>query len=82
MKLVALSFFLFFNVLSALSCTTFVIHTKNSLVFGRNLDWVSDNGVIVVNKRNVSKTSLVFPPEKAAIWTSKYGSVTINQFGK
>lgn len=82
MKLVALSFFLFFNVLSALSCTTFVIHTKNSLVFGRNLDWVSDNGVIVVNKRNVSKTSLVFPPEKATTWTSKYGSVTFNQFGK
>lgn len=82
MKLVALSFFLFFNALSALSCTTFVIHTKNSLVFGRNLDWVSDNGVIVVNKKNVSKTSLVFPPEKATTWTSKYGSVTFNQFGK
>lgn len=82
MKLLTLSFLLFLNSLSALSCTTFVIHTENSLVFGRNLDWVSDNGVIVVNKRNVSKTSLVFPPEKATSWTSKYGSVTFNQFGK
>jgi len=68
--------------LSGYSCTTFVISNENSLVFGRNLDWVSDNGVIVVNKRNVSKTSLVFPPEKATSWTSKYGSVSFNQFGK
>jgi len=65
-----------------LSCTTFVLKNDSSLVFGRNLDWLSDNGVIVVNKRNMIKTSLVFPPEKATNWTSKYGSVTFNQFGK
>ncbi len=51
-------------------------------MFGRNLDWYSDDGVVVVNKRNVTKESLVFPPEQPTSWTSKYGSITFNQFGK
>jgi len=59
-----------------------VLKTSNELVFGRNLDWVSDNGLLIVNKRNVVKKSLVFTPDKAIEWTSKYGSITFNQFGK
>ncbi|OYU95982.1 MAG: hypothetical protein CFE21_06085 [Bacteroidetes bacterium B1(2017)] len=69
-------------ILPSFACTTFVMKRGNELVFGRNLDWVSDNGVIVVNKRNTSKTAIVFAPDKAMQWTSKYGSVTFNQFGK
>lgn len=64
------------------SCTTFVLENENNLIFGRNLDWVSDNGLVVVNKRGIKKTALVFPPEVPASWTSKYGSITFNQFGK
>ncbi len=76
--------FSFAVLLSTLSwsCTTFVIQDEENLVFGRNLDWVSDNGVVVVNKRNLQKTALVFSPEVGTRWTSKYGSVTFNQFGK
>jgi penicillin V acylase-like amidase (Ntn superfamily) len=68
--------------LALFSCTTFVLKDSNNLVFGRNLDWFSDDGVVVINKKNVTKRSLVFPPEKPVNWTSKYGSVTFNQFGK
>tara|TARA_B100000809_G_scaffold58333_1_gene54773 strand:+ start:4511 stop:5515 length:1005 start_codon:yes stop_codon:yes gene_type:complete len=68
--------------LALFSCTTFVLKDANNLVFGRNLDWFSDDGVVVINKRNVTKRSLVFPPEKSVNWTSKFGSVTFNQFGK
>ncbi len=63
-------------------CTTFVLKTKNGLYFGRNLDWVSSHGIVVVNKRRINKESLVFPPEKNIAWLSKYGSITFNQFGK
>ncbi len=63
-------------------CTTFVIKSENNLIFGRNLDWVSENGIIVVNQKNQLKESLVFPPDEPITWTSKYGSVTFNQFGK
>lgn len=79
------SFLLLFVVIhsfAGFACTTFVLKTTNELVFGRNLDWVSDNGIIVVNKQKITKTALVLPPEKPAQWTSKYGSVTFNQFGK
>jgi penicillin V acylase-like amidase (Ntn superfamily) len=68
--------------LKAFTCTTFVLKTESEFVFGRNLDWVSDNGLIIINKRNQKKGSLVFPPDKAIEWISKYGSITFNQFGK
>lgn len=77
-----LSLFLLIHSLAVYSCTTFVLKNDSSLVFGRNLDWVSDDGLLVVNKRNVKKTSLVFPPDQPTYWTSKYGSVSFNQFGQ
>jgi choloylglycine hydrolase len=70
------------TAISAFSCTTFIIKSHNELVFGRNLDWYTDNGIIVINKRNITKNSLVFPPDKPIQWTSKYGSISFNQFGK
>lgn len=67
---------------SMFACTTFVLKTNSGLFFGRNLDWVSDHGIILVNQRNTSKSSFVFAPEKSVAWTSKYGSISFNQFGK
>ena len=81
MKKLILTLFMI-NSLMIYPCTTFVIKTSTDLVFGRNLDWVSENGIIVVNKRNQLKTSIVFPPDKPVKWISKYGSITFNQFGK
>ncbi len=70
------------NSLNAFACTTFILKSTDELIFGRNLDWYSDNGIIVINKKNILKSSLVFPPEIPIEWTSKYGSITFNQFGK
>lgn len=81
MKNVLILLLLFFTT-NAISCTTFVLKNSNNLVFGRNLDWFSDNGIVVINKLNIKKTALVFPPEKPVTWTSRYGSITFNQFGK
>ena len=74
--------FLLFPSIVGFCCTTFVIKSENNLVFGRNLDWISENGLVVVNQRNQRKQSIVFPPSKPVTWTSKYGSITFNQFGK
>jgi len=82
MKLILSFIILIATCTDAKSCTTFVLKNDSSLVYGRNLDWVSDNGVVVVNKKNVRKSSLVFPPEKPTNWISKYGSISFNQFGK
>lgn len=81
-KSLSLFFPLLFLSISTFACTTFVLQKDSSLVFGRNLDWVSDDGALFVNRRNVKKTALVFPPERPVSWTSKYGSVSFNQFDK
>lgn len=64
------------------ACSTFLLAKNGHLVFGRNYDWVSGNGMVVVNARGVQKTSFVPAGEKAATWVSKCGSITFNQFGK
>ena len=64
------------------ACTTFVLNDGNVILFARNYDWHWGDGIVVVNNRGIEKTALVSPPEKPARWTSKYGSVTFNQFGQ
>lgn len=64
------------------ACTSFCLTTAGECTFGVNLDRSSDEGLIYVNKRNVSKIGW----EKntggeSARWTSTYGSVTFNIVG-
>ncbi len=69
------------NYTSLYSCTTFCLKTENENIFGKNYDWEIDYGIVFVNKRNVYKTAFA-KTGKPAEWTSKYGSVTFNQFGR
>ena len=65
------------------ACTTFCLKDDEGLVFGRNYDWHLDHGLVIVNKRNVTKRALLIDPEDTpARWISKYGSVTFNQYGR
>jgi len=66
---------------TAFPCTTFVLEGDGQIYFGRNLDWDWENGLVIANPRGLKKTALVDPGHPAAQWTSKYGSVTFNQFG-
>jgi len=66
----------------ALACTTFCLKNNGEVLFGKNYDWMIGDGLVFVNKRGVDKTALVTGNETAARWTSKYGSVTFNQYGK
>jgi penicillin V acylase-like amidase (Ntn superfamily) len=64
------------------SCTTFCFADKGQIVFGRNYDWDIGNGMLMINKRGMSKTAMLQEDEKAAKWISKYGSLTFNQYGR
>ena len=67
------------------ACTTFCIDKAPNLIVGRNYDWDFDKGFVVVNKRSQLKTALVYWGESTAnlaTWTSKYGSITFNQYGR
>ena len=63
-------------------CTTFCIKANKDIVFGRNLDFATGLGYVTINKRNVTKTAFIGPPEKPMTWRSKYGSITFNQIGR
>jgi penicillin V acylase-like amidase (Ntn superfamily) len=72
--------FLFFTTKCYSECTSFCLISKDTILFGNNLDWYAGDGLVIVNKRNVSKKGCWFSSKPS--WTSKYGSITINQFGR
>lgn len=64
------------------ACSTFTLSNKSSeIVFGKNFDYPTGLGYITENKRNVFKTSALPANQKKLEWTSKYGSISFNQFG-
>ncbi len=66
---------------NARPCTAFL--QDGALLVGRNLDWHLDEGLLIVNKKGLSKRAMVLDPtEKTAEWVSRYGSVTFNQYGR
>ncbi len=67
--------FLILNANIANACTTFC--TRG--LFGRNYDWSTGAGMLMVNKRNMAKRA--FGPTPAQ-WISRFGSVTFNQYGR
>lgn len=66
----------------AFACTTFLLSRDGKHYFGRNYDWITGNGVVLVNARGLQKTSLKADGSKTLDWVSKFGSVTFNQYGK
>jgi len=62
------------------ACTTFCYADGGTRVFGRNYDWSLGDGMLLVNKRGMQKVALV--DGTPASWTSKYGSITFNQYGR
>jgi len=64
----------------ALACTTFVLPNGG---VGKCYDWHMGQGILVVNKRDVLKRALpIMPGDRPASWTSRFASVTFNQYGR
>jgi choloylglycine hydrolase len=61
-------------------CTSFRLRTPDAVYLCNNLDWYAGDGMLVVNKRGVSKKGCWFDNKPS--WTSRYGSITINQLGR
>jgi penicillin V acylase-like amidase (Ntn superfamily) len=64
------------------ACTTFFINKNGQMVFGRNYDWVTGNGMVCTNQRGLSKISFKTKDGETISWVSQYGSITFNQYGK
>lgn len=67
---------------AATACTTFLINKNGQLVFGRNYDWITSSGMVCTNLRGLQKTSMKNEDGLSITSTSKYGSITFNQYGK
>jgi choloylglycine hydrolase len=71
---------------TAYACTTFVVREGGKQLFGRNYDFGFGDGYIIINKRGVSKAGyesrLAGENGRPAVWISKYGSITFNQYGR
>jgi len=64
------------------ACSTFLLKKDGHYIFGRNYDWVTGNGMVLVNARGVKKASFSAPGSKTISWVSACGSITFNQYGK
>lgn len=72
-----------FISLSAIPCTIFSLNPNNQHWIGRTFDWSYGHGLVFTNKRGTTKKGLKLKPtDISGEWTSKFGSVTFNQFGK
>jgi len=45
------------------SCTAFCVVEGETVLVGKNLDWFVEEGIIVVNQRNLDKTALLLNSE-------------------
>ena len=71
----------------ARACTTFQLRHADQVLVGKNYDWMVEDGLIIVNKRGVSKVAYQFTVDNSSIgtpatWTVKYGSITFTQYGR
>lgn len=82
LSLLTFSFLACLFINPTFACTTFCLKGKGENLFGRNYDWMIGDGIVFVNKRNVQKVSTTEDAGNPAKWTSKYGSVTFNQYGR
>lgn len=68
-----------FVAVDARPCTTFCMSVGDRVVFGQNYDWYTRVGMIMVNKRWVTRESFT---QRPAHWKSRYASITFNQYGR
>jgi choloylglycine hydrolase len=70
--------------LSVFPCSSFLLKNGEQMVFGKNYDWHLEFGYLMINKRGVAKTAMQAgtATDSPATWTSRYGSVTFNQYGR
>ncbi len=50
-----------------------------AVVFGANYDWDTGVGMVIINKRAVAKVAMTGRPAR---WTSRFASITLNQYGR
>lgn len=64
----------------AKACSAVLMELGDRPVMARCYDWHIGNALLLINQPGMAKRALAF--DNPAEWTSKYGSVTVNQYGR
>lgn len=88
-KNIFLATILLFLSTKSIACSAFMLKGKDYCLVGFNENWKTMPGMVVINKRGVSKHNLSWNnlvskkiiDEKTTHWVSKYGSVSFNLLG-
>ena len=68
---------------TAIACTSFLVQDDKRPLMGKSYDWDLGHGMVVVNPRGMEKTGMAAgATDRPPTWTSQYGSVTFNQYGR
>ncbi|NLT14422.1 MAG: linear amide C-N hydrolase [Clostridiales bacterium] len=63
-------------------CTAFFINKNPAVLSGQNYDFYYAHGLIVTNMRGLMKEGLSNAGGASVSWTSRYGNITLCQFGR
>ena len=64
------------------ACSNFLFDKNGYALVAHNMDWVSGEGMVVINKRHVEKRGFQVDNDPEFKWTSKYGSMTLTFDGR
>jgi len=78
-------FSLFLSIILSFSdkaspCSSVLLKSDTAVFVGKNYDRAVECGSSSINKRNISKIAFKF--NNPVRWTSRYGSITFNQYGQ
>ncbi|TWT49172.1 hypothetical protein Pla22_43640 [Rubripirellula amarantea] len=65
---------------TAIACTVVRYQVGEDYLVARNHDWLFGEGLVIIEPRGLNRTALT--PIRPAKWTSKFGSVSLTQFGR
>jgi choloylglycine hydrolase len=64
------------------ACTSFLLKHPSGPLMAKNFDWDVADGLLVINPRGLAKKAVAPDGVKPVRWTSRYGSVSFNQYGR
>lgn len=65
----------------ALPCSAFIATSSDRAVLAKNFDWHLEGGYLIKSPRGVMRRGLPLFGSETPSWTSRYGSLTLSQYG-
>ena len=84
-KFIALAFLLLLTTTTkeSLACSAFAIKKDSKVLMFKSYDWHFGSGVVMYNPANIHKKSIPVNGNYERVnWSSKYASITFNQYGQ